>query len=49
MSERREKEGWGPRGAAAGLGMKPTTLFYKMKRLGITPPVSHCQDQDAYR
>src|ERR1700742_589016 len=27
----------GPRGAAARLGLKRTTLFYKMKRLGITP------------
>jgi transcriptional regulator of acetoin/glycerol metabolism len=34
----------GPRGAAARLGMKRTTLFCKMKRLGITPPVSHWQD-----
>jgi formate hydrogenlyase transcriptional activator len=28
----------GPRGAAARLGPKRTTLFYKMKRLGIAPP-----------
>src|SRR5271166_169994 len=28
----------GPRGAAARLGLKRTTLFYKMKRLGIVPP-----------
>ncbi len=28
----------GPRGAAARLGLKRTTLFYKMKRLGITRP-----------
>jgi formate hydrogenlyase transcriptional activator len=28
----------GPRGAAAKLGLKRTTLFYKMKRLGITAP-----------
>ena len=28
----------GPHGAAARLGLKRTTLFYKMKRLGITPP-----------
>ena len=34
----------GPRGAAARLGMKRTTLFYKMKRLGITPPAAHWQD-----
>ena len=31
----------GPRGAAARLGLKRTTLFYKMKRLGITPPAAH--------
>jgi formate hydrogenlyase transcriptional activator len=34
----------GPRGAAARLGLKRTTLFYKMKRLGITPPSDHSQD-----
>jgi formate hydrogenlyase transcriptional activator len=34
----------GPRGAAARLGLKRTTLFYKMKRLGIAPPVDHSQD-----
>jgi formate hydrogenlyase transcriptional activator len=34
----------GPRGAAARLGLKRTTLFYKMKRLGITPPANHLQD-----
>jgi formate hydrogenlyase transcriptional activator len=34
----------GPRGAAARLGLKRTTLFYKMKRLGITPPLNHCED-----
>ena len=34
----------GPRGAAARLGLKRTTLFYKMKRLGIAPPVDHRQD-----
>jgi formate hydrogenlyase transcriptional activator len=28
----------GPRGAAARLGLKRTTLFYMMKRLGIRPP-----------
>jgi formate hydrogenlyase transcriptional activator len=28
----------GSRGAAARLGLKRTTLFYKMKRLGISPP-----------
>jgi transcriptional regulator of acetoin/glycerol metabolism len=26
------------------LGLKRTTLFYKMKRLGITPPADHWQD-----
>jgi formate hydrogenlyase transcriptional activator len=34
----------GPRGAAARLGLKRTTLFYKMKRLGIAPPEDHSQD-----
>jgi len=34
----------GPRGAAARLGLKRTTLFYKMKRLGISPPTDHSQD-----
>jgi len=34
----------GPRGAAARLGLKRTTLFYKMKRLGIAAPVDHRQD-----
>jgi formate hydrogenlyase transcriptional activator len=34
----------GRRGAAARLGLKRTTLFYKMKRLGITAPVDHWQD-----
>jgi formate hydrogenlyase transcriptional activator len=34
----------GPRGAAARLGLKRTTLFYKMKRLGIAPPEDHWQD-----
>jgi formate hydrogenlyase transcriptional activator len=34
----------GPRGAAARLGLKRTTLFYKMKRLGIAPPVDHWED-----
>jgi len=31
----------GPEGAAARLGLKPTTLFHKMKRLGITRPADH--------
>ena len=34
----------GPHGAAARLGLKRTTLFYKMKRLGIAPPADHSQD-----
>jgi formate hydrogenlyase transcriptional activator len=34
----------GPRGAAARLGLKRTTLFYKMKRLGIAPPSNNSQD-----
>jgi formate hydrogenlyase transcriptional activator len=34
----------GPRGAAARLGLKRTTLFYKMKRLGITRPADNWQD-----
>jgi formate hydrogenlyase transcriptional activator len=34
----------GPRGAAARLGLKRTTLFYKMKRLGIAPPPDHSED-----
>src|SRR6202161_4271358 len=33
----------GPRGAAARLGLKRTTLFYKMKRLGIAPPADQSQ------
>lgn len=34
----------GPRGAATRLGLKRTTLFYKMKRLGIAAPADHRQD-----
>lgn len=37
------KTGWrisGPRGAAAALGVKPTTLEYRMHRLGIVRPGS---------
>jgi formate hydrogenlyase transcriptional activator len=34
----------GPRGAAARLGLKRTTLYTKMKRLGITPPSDSSQD-----
>ena len=36
-----EESGWrvsGPRGAALKLGLKPTTLEARMKRLGITRP-----------
>jgi transcriptional regulator with GAF, ATPase, and Fis domain len=36
-----ERSGWrvsGPRGAAQALGLKPTTLEARMKRLGITRP-----------
>jgi formate hydrogenlyase transcriptional activator len=34
----------GPRGASARLGLKRTTLFYKMKRLGIRRPSGPGQD-----
>src|SRR5713226_2537773 len=34
----------GPRGAAARLGLKRTTLFYKMKRLGIARPADNWRD-----
>jgi len=34
----------GPEGAAARLGLKRTTLFHKMKRLGIARPADHWQD-----
>src|SRR6266478_3275511 len=34
----------GPRGAAATLGLKRTTLFYKMKRLCIARPADNWQD-----
>jgi formate hydrogenlyase transcriptional activator len=34
----------GPRGAAARLGLKRTTLFYKMQRLGIARPADNWQD-----
>jgi len=36
-----EEANWmigGPEGAAAKLGLKRTTLFYKMKKLGISRP-----------
>jgi transcriptional regulator with GAF, ATPase, and Fis domain len=38
-----EQAGWivgGPRGAAAKLGLKRTTLLAKMRRLGISRPTS---------
>jgi formate hydrogenlyase transcriptional activator len=38
-----EQVGWvvgGPRGAAANLGLKRTTLLAKMRRLGILRPIS---------
>jgi formate hydrogenlyase transcriptional activator len=37
-----EQAGWivgGPRGAAATLGLKRTTLLAKMRRLGISRPI----------
>jgi transcriptional regulator with GAF, ATPase, and Fis domain len=37
-----EQTGWivgGPRGAAAGLGLKRTTLLAKMRRMGISRPI----------
>jgi formate hydrogenlyase transcriptional activator len=33
----------GPRGAAARLGLKRTTLFHRMRRLGIARPADHSQ------
>jgi formate hydrogenlyase transcriptional activator len=36
-----ESAGWrikGPKGAAAGLGLNPSTLYSRMKKLGIQPP-----------
>ena len=38
-----EQAGWivgGPRGAAAKLGLKRTTLLAKMRRLGISRPIA---------
>jgi len=43
-----EQVGWtvgGPRGAAAKLGLKRTTLLAKMRRLGISRPIPH-QESD---
>ena len=39
----------GTRGAAARLGLNRTTLFYKMKRLGITRPGDQTQDSHPKR
>jgi Bacterial regulatory protein, Fis family len=42
-----ERFGWivgGPRGAAAKLGLKRTTLLAKMKRLGISRPIQEEND-----
>jgi formate hydrogenlyase transcriptional activator len=42
-----EQAGWivgGPRGAAAKLGLKRTTLLAKMRRLGISRPI-HQEEQ----
>jgi formate hydrogenlyase transcriptional activator len=39
-----EQTGWvvgGPRGAAAKLGLKRTTLLAKMRRLGVLRPISN--------
>lgn len=43
IAETLEQVGWvvgGPRGAAAKLGLKRTTLLAKMRRLGISRPIS---------
>ena len=42
-----ERFGWivgGPRGAAAKLGLKRTTLLAKMRRLGISRPIQEESD-----
>jgi len=42
-----ERVGWivgGPRGAAAKLGLKRTTLLAKMRRLGISRPIQEGSD-----
>jgi hypothetical protein len=44
-----ERHGWivgGPRGAAAKLGLKRTTLLARMRRLEISRPI-HQEDTDA--
>jgi formate hydrogenlyase transcriptional activator len=49
VAETLEQAGWivgGPRGAAAKLGMKRTTLLAKMKRLGISRPIAEEGGQD---
>jgi hypothetical protein len=48
ISETLKQAGWivgGPRGAAAKLGLKRTTLLAKMRRLGISRPV-HQEETD---
>ena len=43
-----EQVGWivgGPRGAAAKLGLKRTTLLAKMRRLGVSRPI-HQEETD---
>ena len=45
--EKIEQAGWvigGPRGAAAKLGLKRTTLPAKMKKLGIARPIPTAED-----
>jgi formate hydrogenlyase transcriptional activator len=44
-----EKTDWrikGPKGAAAALGLNPSTLYSRMKKLGIQPP-GHAEDGSA--
>jgi formate hydrogenlyase transcriptional activator len=38
----------GPQGAAARLGLKRSTLYYKMKRLGIARPIDHWEDRPSH-
>jgi transcriptional regulator with GAF, ATPase, and Fis domain len=48
LVETLEQVGWivgGPRGAAAKLGLKRTTLLAKMRRLGISRPI-HQEERD---
>jgi transcriptional regulator of acetoin/glycerol metabolism len=47
-----EESGWvigGPRGAAAKLGVKRTTLIYKMEGLGISRPSLQSRQESAQR